>query len=327
MAASDDRPAIDDILQKVLDAVPFRLSVDGGVDEARRRLRELPRRPLHPDLRVEDHRIDGPAGPIPVRVYWPDEEADGADDGPVALPVTMFFHGGGFALGDLDTHDATARQHAVGGRTVVVSVDYRLAPEHPYPAAVEDAWAATRWVAGNAHRFGADGSRLAVAGDSAGGNLAAVVAQLDRDSVRSAEGPAVAFQLLWYPSTMWDTSLPSFVENADAPVLDNAALEAFTRWYAGHVDPSDPPAGLAPGRAADLSGLPPAYVAVAGHDPLRDDGARYAELLSEAGVEAALHNAETLVHGYLGYAGVVPAATEATDRGLAALRAALHGTS
>ena len=327
MAASDDRPAIDDILQKVLDAVPFRLSVDGGVDEARRRLRELPRRPLHPDLRVEDHRIDGPAGPIPVRVYWPDEEADGADDGQVALPVTMFFHGGGFALGDLDTHDATARQHAVGGRTVVVSVDYRLAPEHPYPAAVEDAWAATRWVAGNAHRFGADGSRLAVAGDSAGGNLAAVVAQLDRDSVRSADGPAVAFQLLWYPSTMWDTSLPSFVENADAPVLDNAALEAFTRWYAGHVDPSDPPAGLAPGRAADLSGLPPAYVAVAGHDPLRDDGARYAELLSEAGVEAELHNAETLVHGYLGYAGVVPAATAATDRGLAALRAALHGTS
>jgi acetyl esterase/lipase len=137
----------------------------------------------------------------------------------------------------------------------------------------------------------------------------------------------VAFQLLWYPSTMWDTSLPSFAENADAPVLDNTALEAFTRWYAGHVDPSDPPAGLAPGRAADLSGLPPAYVAVAGHDPLRDDGARYAELLSEAGVEAALHNAETLVHGYLGYAGVVPAATEATDRGLAALRAALHGTS
>jgi len=327
MAASDDRPPIDDILQKVLDAVPFQLSVDGGVDEARRRLRELPRRPLHPDLRVEDHRIDGPAGPIPVRVYWPDEEADGADDGPVALPVTMFFHGGGFALGDLDTHDATARQHAVGGRTVVVSVDYRLAPEHPYPAAVEDAWAATRWVADNAHRLGADGSRLAVAGDSAGGNLAAVVAQLDRDSVRSADGPAVAFQLLWYPSTMWDTSLPSFAENADAPVLDNTALEAFTRWYAGHVDPSDPPAGLAPGRAADLSGLPPAYVAVAGHDPLRDDGARYAELLSEAGVEAALHNAETLVHGYLGYAGVVPAATEATDRGLAALRAALHGTS
>jgi len=231
----------------------------------------------------------------------------------------MFFHGGGFALGDLDTHDVAAREHAVGANSVVVSVDYRLAPEHPYPAAIEDAWAATRWVADNAGALDADASRLAVAGDSAGGNLAAVVAQLARDS----GGPDLAFQLLWYPSTMWDTSLPSFTENANAPVLDNAAMEAFTRWYAGHVDLTDPPATLAPGRAADLSGLPPAYVAVAGHDPLRDDGVRYAELLAEAGVDVELHNATTLVHGYLGYAGVVPAATEATERGLDALRAAL----
>lgn len=124
---------------------------------------------------------------------------------------------------------------------------------------------------------------------------------------------------------MWDASLPSFAENADAPVLDNAAIAAFTRWYAGHLDLTDPPASLAPGRAGDLAGLAPAYVAVAGHDPLRDDGARYAELLADAGVTVELHNAETLVHGYLGYAGVVPAATEATERGLTALRAALHG--
>lgn len=320
MAESRERPPVDAILQKVLEAVPFRLTVADGVEAARRGLRELPRRPLHPDLRVENHHIDGPAGPIPVRVYWPDEEA-----GAGAHPVTMFFHGGGFALGDLDTHDVTAREHAVGARCVVVSVDYRLAPEHPYPAAVEDAWAATCWVADNAGEFGADSSRLAVAGDSAGGNLAAVVAQLSRDAVRSSEGgPELAFQLLWYPSTMWDTTLASFTENAGAPVLDDAAMEAFTRWYAGHIDLTDPPAALAPGRAADLSGLPPAYVAVAGHDPLRDDGVRYAELLAEAGGEVELHNAETLVHGYLGYAGVVPAATEATDRGLAALRTALH---
>jgi acetyl esterase/lipase len=315
MAESLDRPPVDAILQKVLEAVPFRLTVGDGVAAARRGLRELPRRPLHPDLRVEDHHIDGPAGPIPVRVYWPDE-----DPGPQPHPVTMFFHGGGFALGDLDTHDVTAREHAVGAHSVVVSVDYRLAPEHPYPAAVDDVWTATRWVAEHADVFGADSSRLAVAGDSAGGNLAAVVAQLARDT----GGPELAFQLLWYPSTMWDTSLPSFTENAHAPVLDNAAMSAFTRWYAGHVDLADPPATLAPGRAADLSGLPPAYVAVAGHDPLRDDGVRYAELLADAGVEVELHNAETLVHGYLGYAGVVPAATEATARGLAALRAALR---
>ena len=274
---------------------------------------------MHPNLRVEDFRIDGPAGQIPIRVYWPDDSA-----GEAAHPVTMFFHGGGFALGDLDTHDATARDHAVGAASVVVSVDYRLAPEHPYPAAVEDAWAATRWVADHAGEFGADSSRFAVAGDSAGGNLAAVVAHLARDAARSGGGPELAFQLLWYPATMWDTSLPSFAENADAPVLDGDAMAAFTHWYAGHLDPADPPATLAPGRAGDLSGLPPAYVAVAGHDPLRDDGVRYAELLTAAGGEVELHNAETLVHGYLGYVGVVPTATAASDRGLAALRAALH---
>jgi len=325
-----DKPPVDAILQKVLDSVPFRLNVDDGVEAARRGLRELPRRPTHPDLRVEDLRIDGPAGPIPVRVYWP-THAEGvnqttdADSREGAHPVTMFFHGGGFALGDLDTHDVTAREHAVGAATVVVSVDYRLAPEHPYPAAVEDAWAATCWVAANAGQFGADPSRLAVAGDSAGGNLAAVVTHLARDANRSSGGgPRLAFQLLWYPATMWDTSLPSFGENADAPMLDGDAMAAFTRWYAGHLDPADPPATLAPGRAEDLSGLPPAYVAVAGHDPLRDDGVRYAELLTAAGGEVELHNAETLVHGYLGYVGVVPTATAASDRGLAALRAALH---
>ena len=322
MAASADNRSLDAILQKVLEAVPFQLTADGGVEEARRRLRELPRRPWHPDLHTRDIRIDGPAGPIPARVYWPPETLGGRDSG--THPVTMFFHGGGFALGDLETHDVTAREHAVGADTVVVSVDYRLAPEHPYPAAVDDVWAATCWVAENAGRFSADGSRLAVAGDSAGGTLAAVVARRARDRVRACAGPAVVFQLLWYPSTMWDTSLPSFSENAEAPVLDHAAIAAFTRWYAGHLYPSDPPADLAPGRATDLTGLAPAYIAVAGHDPLRDDGARYAELLAQAGVQVELHNAETLVHGYLGYAGVVPAATEATDRGLAALRAALH---
>lgn len=320
MVDSADKPPLDAVLEKVLEAVPFQLTAEGGVEAARRRLRELPRRQLHEDLRTEDLLVDGPGGPIPVRVYWPDD-----DPGHGRHPVTMYFHGGGFALGDLDTHDVTCRQHAVGGDAVVVSVDYRLAPEHPYPAAVEDVWAATCWVAEHADRFGADGSRLAVAGDSAGGTLAAVVAQRARDRTRAGSGPAVAFQLLWYPSTMWDTSLPSFTENANAPVLDHAAIAAFTVWYAGHLDPTEPPADLAPGRAGDLTGLAPAYIAVAGHDPLRDDGIRYAELLTAAGVPVDLHNAETLVHGYLGYAGVVPAATAATDRGLAALHGALHG--
>lgn len=308
-------PAIDAILVKVLDAVPFRLSVEDGVQAARQRLRDLPRRPVHPELRAQNRTIDGPAGAIDIRIYWP----PAADDG--AAPVILFFHGGGFVMGDLDTHDNTARHHAVGAGAVVVSVNYRLAPEHPYPAAVDDVWAATRWVAAHGEELGVDAGRLAVAGDSAGANLAAVVAQRSRDE----GGPPIAFQLLWYPSTMWDQSLPSFTRNANAPILDSAAIAAFSRWYAAGVDLSNPPVGLAPGRAQNLAGLPPAYIGVAGHDPLCDDGVRYSELLAAAGVPVELHNAQTMVHGYLGYAGVVPAATAAMDRGLAALRTALHG--
>ena len=315
MPSSDDAgSAIDPILQKVLDAVPFQMSLDDGVDTARQRLRDLPRREFHPELRVENRSIDGPAGPINIRIYWP------PTDHQAAPPVVLFFHGGGFVVGDLDTHDGTCRQHAVGADAVVVSVEYRLAPEHPYPAAVDDAWAATQWVAEHGDEVDADASRLAVAGDSAGGTISAAIAQRARDS----GGPPILFQLLWYPSTMWDPSLPSFTENADAAVLDRAAIAAFSRWYAGDVDLSDPPPGMAPGRAKNLAGLPAAYIAVAGHDPLRDDGIRYGELLAAAGVPVEVHNAETLVHGYVGYAGVVPAATDALDRGLAALRTALH---
>ena len=302
-------------MQKVLDAVPFRLSLDDGVDAARRLMRDLPRLPVHPEVPSEDRVIDGPGGDLPVRIYRP---AAAAASG---APVVVFFHGGGFVAGDLDTHDGTARLHAAGADAVVVSVDYRLAPEHPFPAAVDDAFAATKWVAAHADELGVDPARMAVAGDSAGGNLAAVVSQLARD----AGGPDIAFQLLWYPATTYDISLPSFTENAHAPIIDTEAITALSLAYAGHLDLSDPPATLAPARAANLAGLPPAYIAVAGHDPLRDDGARYAELLAAAGVTVELHNAETLVHGYLGYTGVVPAATEATQRGLAALRAALHG--
>ncbi|OBI90169.1 alpha/beta hydrolase [Mycobacterium asiaticum] len=311
---ADARPGVDPILQKVLDAVPFRLSTEEGIVAVRQRLRDLPRRPIHPELRVEDRKIDGPGGPIAIRIYWPPSESDSS-------PVVLFFHGGGFVMGDLDTHDGTSRQHAVGADAIVVSVDYRLAPEHPYPAAIEDAWAATKWVAEHGPEIGADTARIALAGDSAGGTIAAAIAQRARD-----EGaPNIVFQLLWYPSTMWDPTLPSFTENASAQILDAKAIADFSRWYAGDVDMSNPPAAMAPGRADDLSGLPAAYIAVAGHDPLRDDGIRYGELLAGAGVPVQVHNAETMVHGYVGYAGVVPAATDAMDRGLAALRVALHG--
>lgn len=315
VSVADEKPAVDAILQKVLQLVPFKLSTANGVDEARRQFSALPRRDVHPEVATEDRTIEGPAGPIPVRVYRPPTAAG------ATLPVVVFIHGGGWSVGDLDTYDGTAREHAVGANAVVVSVAYRLAPEHPYPAAVDDAWAATRWVAEHAAELGADPDRLAVAGDSAGGNLSAVMAQLARD----AGGPAIRFQLLWYPATTGDTSLPSFTENAEAPILDLAAVKGFTKWYISKdVDLAKPPATLLPARAENLADLPPAYIATAGYDPLRDDGARYAELLRAAGVPVELHNAETLVHGYLGYVGVVPAATEASDRALAALRAALH---
>lgn len=284
------------------------------MDEARRRLAELPRMPVFEEVTAEGRTVEGPGGPLRVRIYRP-------PSAPSPAPVVVFFHGGGFALGDLDTHDGTARWHAARADAVVVSVDYRLAPEHPYPAAVEDALAATAWVAGHAAELGVDAGRLAVAGDSAGGTLAAVVAQ----QARAGRAPAPVFQLLWYPATMWDLTLPAMTENAQAPILDAAAIAVFAEWYLGEVDLDRLPAAVAPGRAEDLSGLAPAWIGVAGHDPLRDDGVRYAERLAAAGVPVQLDRADTLVHGYVAYAGVVPAATEATERGLRALRAALHG--
>ena len=137
MSVAEEKPAVDAILLKVLEAVPFQLTTDGGVEASRQRFRDLPRRPVHPDVRTENRTVDGPAGPIPIRVYWP------PNDTRATPPVVVFLHGGGWSVGDLDTYDGDARNHAVGAGAVVVSVDYRLAPEHPYPAAVEDAWTAT----------------------------------------------------------------------------------------------------------------------------------------------------------------------------------------
>lgn len=287
--------------------MPFQLTLDGGAEAARERFRALPRKPVHPEVSATDRVI----ADVPVRIYRPD-----ADDAP--KPLVLFFHGGGWVVGDLDTYDGTARLHAVATGAVVVSVDYRLAPEHPYPAAVEDVWAVTQWVFAHAAELGADPNRIAVSGDSAGGNLAAVVAQLARDA-----GLALRFQLLWYPATTWDTSLPSFTENADAPILGRGAIGGFSVCYAGDTDLRNAPATLIPARATSFAGLAPACIAVAGYDPLRDDGIRYAELLSAAGVCAEVQNAETLVHGYLGYHGVVPAASTAADRALARLAEAL----
>ena len=305
---------IDPMLLAVLEAFPMQFDDLGAMTAQEvRALFEQGNPPPGEDVAsVEDLEVPGPDGPLPVRVYRPDGAA-------VPAPVVVFFHGGGWVLGSIATHDATCRGLANRTGAVYVSVDYRLAPEHPYPAAPEDCYAATCWVADHAADLGVDPGRLAVAGDSAGGNLAAVVCQMARDR----SGPAIAFQLLIYPVTDLDLDRwPSMEENADGPLLTREGMDWFARHYVGTLPFTGDPYA-APIRAADLSGLPPAYVATAGHGPLRDEGAGYAEALAAAGVTVGYDNFATMIHGFVGFADVVPAAGEARDRIAAALAAGL----
>ena len=305
---------IDPMLLAVLEAFPMQFDDLGSMtaQEVRALFEQREPPPGEDVASVEDLEVPGPDGPLPVRVYRPDGAA-------VPAPVVVFFHGGGWVLGSIATHDATCRGLANRTGAVYVSVDYRLAPEHPYPAAPEDCYAATCWVADHAADLGVDPGRLAVAGDSAGGNLAAVVCQMARDR----SGPAIAFQLLIYPVTDLDLDRwPSMEENADGPLLTREGMDWFARHYVGTLPFTGDPYA-APIRAADLSGLPPAYVATAGHDPLRDEGAGYAEALAAAGVTVGYDNFATMIHGFVGFADVVPAAGEARDRIAAALAAGL----
>ena len=249
---------------------------------------------------VADRAVPGPAGDIPIRVYTP--------DAPASRPLVMWFHGGGHVIGDLDTYDAVCRDLAAESGAVVVSVDYRLAPEHRFPAAVEDCYAATVWAAEHAGELGADAARLAVAGESAGGNLAAVIALVARDRGT----PAIAFQALIYPATDLTRSHPSVEENGEGYLLTAKGMEWFNDHYLGpDGDPKHPLAS--PLFAEDLSGLPPALVTTAEFDPLRDEGEAYAERLRAAGVPVEQRRYDGLIHGFITLRMVVEAGGDALD--------------
>ena len=235
------------------------------------------------------------------------------------LPALVFFHGGGWTIGDLDTHDVVCRQLAAGARCAVFSVDYRLAPEHPFPAAVEDCWFATQFVFDHAQELNIDRSRLAVGGDSAGGNLAAVVALMARDQ----GGPPLAHQLLIYPATDQRCQMPSHERNGEGYLLTREGIRFFRGAYLPHEkDRADWRAS--PLLAASHAHLPAAFVLTAGYDPLVDEGRAYAERLAQAGVETSYREYPDMVHGFVLFGGVVDTANAALDECCRRLRAAFE---
>lgn len=236
--------------------------------------------------RADDHTIPGPGGPIRIRVTAP--------EGSGPFPALVYFHGGGWVVGNLSSHNHLCRAITNAAKIAVVSVDYRLAPEHPFPAAIDDAEAATIWVAEHADSLGIDPQRLAVGGDSAGGNLAAVVAR----RIRDRGTPRLALQLLLYPATNADFNTPSYLEKAEGYMLTRAAMQ----WYWDQYLPDPAQRTLpdaAPLRVKDLAGLPPALVMTAEYDPLCDEGEAYAQRMAEAGVAVTLRRFDGMIHGFL----------------------------
>ena len=247
--------------------------------------------------RVEDRNVPGPAGDIPVRVY--------ASDGD-NLPVVMYFHGGGWVLGDIESHDGTCKQLlAELGEAAVVSVHYRLAPEDKYPAAADDCYAAAAWVAENGAEIGVDGSRMAVCGDSAGGNLSAVVSQMARDK----GGPAIAAQVLHVPVTDHNYSYPSYTENAEGMLLTRASMVWFWDHYLPKADAGQE-AYASPIKANNLSGLAPALIQTAEYDPLRDEGEAYGAAIEAAGGDVTVHRYDGVVHDPFMMFAVIPTGIE-----------------
>ncbi len=281
-------------------------------EDARRQseLRRASAPPGDPVHHVENRTIPGPGGEIPVRIYRPSDEQ--------SLPALVYFHGGGWVLGNLDSHDATCRSLTNGGQCVVISVDYRLAPESKFPTAADDAFAATTWVAENAASLGIDPARIAVGGDSAGGNLALVVAH--QQAVMG--GPLPAFVLALCPVTDAERDGGSRELFGTGFGLTADLLRDLERMYLPDGVPTDDTRGAIL-RAADLSGMPPVYLATAGFDPLRDEGEELAARLREAGVPVVARRFPGLVHGYASFTALSAAARDATLDAASALRAGL----
>jgi acetyl esterase len=296
-AADDDAPAPSD--DERLAAVRTGAEAFGSLGAG-------PPEPMHA---VDDHLADGPHGPIPVRAYRPTAGA--------GVPLVVYFHGGGFVSGSVAAWDGVTRRIAREAGVVVVSVDYRLAPEHRFPVALDDCHAALVWAAAQAESLGADPARVAVAGDSAGGNLAAAVARRAR-----GDGPALRAQVLVYPVVSPDCDSPSMVDNAEGYLLTTASMRSMWDWYLGPDGDRDD-AFAAIDRAADLTGLPPALVLTAEYDPLRDEGERYGALLAAAGVDTTVSRYDGMIHGFFGLRELVPDADRAVGEVAAFLGARL----
>ena len=257
---------------------------------------------------VEERHIPGPAGDIPIRIYTPQGQ------GP--FPALIYYHGGGWVIGNLDVVDVPCRQLANRTGCVVISVDYRLAPEHPFPAPAEDAYAAVEWVAANGDEIDVDSSKIAVSGDSAGGNLAAVVCLMAKDK----GGPKISYQILFYPVTEHSYETKSYQENADGYFLTKDSMVWFWNHYLQQEEDGKNPYA-SPLLAEDVSGLPPALVVTAEYDPLRDEGEAYAKKLLDAGVGVTLKRYEGLIHGFIWMTGALPQGIEAIELAAEELKA------
>jgi acetyl esterase len=302
-------PKVRAILDQMASLPPFEsLSVDAARAQTIERTRagSLPTLPV---ATVVNRVIPGPAGDLPVRIYTP--------NGSGPFPLMVFFHGSGFVVCNLDTHDGTCRNLCSAAGCVVVSVDYRLAPENKFPAGPEDCYAATKWAAAHARELNADAARLVIAGDSAGGNLVAVVALMAGDK----GGPTLRGQLMIYPVTDYYTpGHPSYVENAEGYGLSAAGMRWFWNHYLTSAAEADNPY-VSPLRAANLRGLPPALIITAEYDVLRDEGEAYGKRLKEAGVRTTVTRYDGMHHGFFQMYGLVDQAASALDEAAAWLKA------